>query len=449
MKYLAAIMARGHPLEYFIEGGRSRTGRLLQPKTGMLLMSVRSFLADPVRPVLFMPVYFGYERLVEGRTYISELSGLPKQKESIRGLLGSWRVLRQRFGKVHVNMGEPIALAEVLDAHAASWRTQSLSEGARPAWLAPAVDELAVRIMRNINSAAAVTPINLLAITLLAMPRQALPEHDLVRQLDLYRALLKSFPYSGRVTVTALEGSAIIAYGEAMRVVRREAHVLGDIIRMSHESAVLATYFRNNVLHLFALPSLVACVFVSKARVSTQEVQRLAWRIYPYVAAELFLRWSEAELPAVIDAVLAALGGHGLIEADPAVDGWRRPAPDSLESMQLTLLAQATIQTIERYYMVVAQLVRAGSGAITQATLEERCQQTAQRMTLLYGLNSPEFFDREMFANFIALLRARGVIRASSGGQLEFDEPLLGVARDAQLLLSEQLRHSILQIMHA
>jgi glycerol-3-phosphate O-acyltransferase len=449
MKYLAAIMARGHPLEYFIEGSRSRTGRLLQPKTGMLLMSVRSFLADPARPVLFMPVYFGYERLVEGRTYISELSGLPKQKESIRGLLGSWRVLRQRFGKVHVNMGEPIALAEVLDAHAADWRTQRLGEGARPAWLVAAVDELAVRIMRNINSAAAVTPINLLAVTLLAMPRQALPEHDLVRQLDLYRALLASFPYSARVTVTALEGSAIIAYGEAMRVVAREAHALGDIVRMSHENAVLATYFRNNVLHLFALPSLVACVFVSKARVSTQDVQRLAWRIYPYIAAELFLRWSEAQLPAVIDAVLASLGAHGLIEADPAVDGWRRPAPDSLKSMQLTLLAQATIQTIERYYMVVAQLVRAGSGAITQASLEERCQQTAQRMTLLYGLNSPEFFDREMFVNFIALLRTRAVIRAGSGGQLEFDEPLLRVARDAQLMLSEQLRHSILQIMHA
>jgi glycerol-3-phosphate O-acyltransferase len=249
--------------------------------------------------------------------------------------------------------------------------------------------------------------------------------------------------------VTALEGSAIIAYGEAMRVVAREAHALGDIVRMSHENAVLATYFRNNVLHLFALPSLVACVFVSKARVSTQDVQRLAWRIYPYIAAELFLRWSEAQLPAVIDAVLASLGAHGLIEADPAVDGWRRPAPDSLKSMQLTLLAQATIQTIERYYMVVAQLVRAGSGAITQASLEERCQQTAQRMTLLYGLNSPEFFDREMFVNFIALLRTRAVIRAGSGGQLEFDEPLLRVARDAQLMLSEQLRHSILQIMHA
>jgi glycerol-3-phosphate O-acyltransferase len=117
--------------------------------------------------------------------------------------------------------------------------------------------------------------------------------------------------------------------------------------------------------------------------------------------------------------------------------------------MQLTLLAQATVQTIERYYMVVAQLARTGSGTINQATLEERCQQTAQRMTLLYGLNSPEFFDRSMFANFIALLRSRSVIRTGEGSRLEFDEVLLRVAQDAQFVLSEQLRHSILQVMHA
>ena len=85
MKYLAAIMARGHSIEYFIEGGRSRTGRLLHPKTGMLSMTVRSFLRDPVRPVVFVPVYFGYERIVEANTYISELSGAPKKKESWLG----------------------------------------------------------------------------------------------------------------------------------------------------------------------------------------------------------------------------------------------------------------------------------------------------------------------------------------------------------------------------
>jgi len=74
-KYLGLMMARGHSIEYFIEGGRSRTGRLLKPKGGMLSMTVRSYLRDPRRPVVFVPVYFGYQRLVEGRTYIGELSG--------------------------------------------------------------------------------------------------------------------------------------------------------------------------------------------------------------------------------------------------------------------------------------------------------------------------------------------------------------------------------------
>jgi glycerol-3-phosphate O-acyltransferase len=106
-KYLGFMMARGHPLEYFIEGGRSRTGRLLAPRTGMLSMTVRSYLNDPKRPVVFMPVYFGYERIVEGRTYIGELSGRPKEKESIAGLIKSLWVLRSKFGTVHVNLGEP------------------------------------------------------------------------------------------------------------------------------------------------------------------------------------------------------------------------------------------------------------------------------------------------------------------------------------------------------
>jgi glycerol-3-phosphate O-acyltransferase len=231
-----------------------------------------------------------------------------------------------------------------------------------------------------------------------------------------------------------------------MKVISRQPHALGDIIRMSDESAVLATYYRNNILHLFAMPSLVACAFVSNASVRTEDIQRLVWRIYPYIAAELFLRWTEEELPAVIASVLACLEQHGLIESDAARIEWRRPEPASVKAMQLSLLAQATIQTIERYYLAIAQLVKAGSGQISQSVLEERCQLTAQRMAMLYGLNSPEFFDRDMFGNFIDLLRERGVVRLAAGAKLEFDEVLTRVAADAQFVLNEQIRHSILQV---
>ena len=259
---------------------------------------------------------------------------------------------------MHVNLGEPIRLDELLDRYDADWRTRVIEDDTRVPWVGAAVDELATTIMRHINAAAAVTPINLLAITLLATPRLALPKTDLLRQIDLYRELLRSFSYSDRVTVTAMSAAEILAYGESMKVISREPHPLGDIIRMSDESAVLATYFRNNILHLFAMPSLVACAFVSNATVRTEDIQRLVWRIYPYIAAELFLRWREKELSGVVERVLVCLERHGLIESDATRTEWRRPPPDSGKAMQLSLLAQATIQTIERYYLAIAQLVQ-------------------------------------------------------------------------------------------
>jgi glycerol-3-phosphate O-acyltransferase len=452
MSYLAAIMARGHSIEYFVEGGRSRTGRLLQPKTGMLSMTVRSFLRDPQRPVIFVPVYFGYERIVEGSTYVGELSGKAKEKESIFGLLRTVGRLRERFGHVHVNLGEPIALDDLLRQHVAAEPvadSDDADEDIDKRALGALVENLAHRIMVNINAAAAVTPINLLAVTLLAAPRQALPEADLLRQLDLYLSLLRNCPYGKHVTVTPLSAGEILSYGEAMKAILREPHTLGDLVRMDEECAVLATYFRNNVLHLFAMPSLLACAFGSNAMLRTQDLQRLARRIYPYIAAELFLRWSEEELPRVVEDVLEALARQGLIEADRAHGQWHRPPPNSTHAVQLSLLAQATIQTVERYYLVVALLLQAGSGQITQSALEQRCQLMAQRITMLYGFNSPEFFDRSLFEHFIDLLRGRAVIWVAAEGRLEFDDVLLHVVEDAQLVLSEQIRHSILQVTHA
>jgi glycerol-3-phosphate O-acyltransferase len=303
--------------------------------------------------------------------------------------------------------------------------------------------------MRRINAAAAVTPINLLAIALLASPRHVLAEADLIRHLDVHLALLKDCPYGPRVTLTPLSSTEIVAYGESMQVVSRRAHRLGDLVQMSEESAVLAAYYRNNVLHLVAMPSLVACGFLGNAAMRREDIHRLAGRIYPYIASELFLAFREQEVPAVIDAVLEALARYGLIERAADGQSWRRPSPTSAEAMQLSLLAQSSLQTIERYYLTIALLLKAGSGALTQAMLEERCHVMAQRMSIVYGFDSPEFFDRSLFENFIDLLRERGVVSTSPAGKLEFGEVLIRVAEDAQLVLNEEIRHSILQVTHA
>src|SRR5690606_41255410 len=97
-EFVAQVVAGGYSGEYFTEGGRPRTGRLLQPKGGMVAMTVRGFLRQPTRPVLFQPVYIGYEKLMEGNSYFDELSGKPKESESIWALLwGIPKVLRQNY----------------------------------------------------------------------------------------------------------------------------------------------------------------------------------------------------------------------------------------------------------------------------------------------------------------------------------------------------------------
>lgn len=449
MKYVDVMMNRGHPIEFFIEGGRSRTGRLLQPRTGLLGMTVRSFLRDTRRPVAYVPAYFGYERLLEGETYLAELSGRPKQQESVGGLLRMLPRLRGWFGHVHISFGEPLLLDGMLDRLQPAWREAVRDESVRPAWFGAVVDSVAAELMRRINAAAAVTPINLLSVALLATPRQAMLESDLEKQLQLYLELLRACPYSPDVSIAATDGAAIIRCGEQMGMLERHPHPLGDVLRMVERNAILATYYRNNVLHLFALPSLVACAFLNNARMRHDDIHRLVWRVYPYIRAELFLRWREEEVPGVVDAVLAALAGFGLLERSADGGAWSRPITGSAQAVRLSLIAQATIQTVERYYLAVALLLRAGSAALTPEALEQRCVAMAQRMSMLYGLAAPEFFDRVMFCDFIDLLRLRGVIRLDGDGRLTYDTALLAVAEDARIVLSEQIRHSILQVTHS
>jgi glycerol-3-phosphate O-acyltransferase len=444
MNYLGAIMARGHPIQYFIEGGRSRTGRSLAPKTGMLSMTLRSYIRQPVRPVMFVPVYLGYERIMEVDSYMGELSGKPKEKESLWGFLRSLKRLRENFGHVHVNIGEPIALVPLLDEHQPQWR-EKLGQDGRGATVSAAVDVLAQRIMRNINAAAAVTPVNLLALVLLATQRQVMLESDLRRQLAACLTLLRQAPYSDRITLPREDAAGIIEAGFKAQILHRPD---ADTIGLAPRHAAAMPYYRNNILHVFALPSLLACCFLSSPRLALADLQRLAWRIYPYICSELFLRWDEPELEAVVLENLRALRTAGLLYSTADEGQWSAAPAASAEAVQLSVLSRPTLQTIERYYLAIALLLRAGSGALTQSELEKRCQQMAQRMITLHGFFSPEFFDRTLFEGFLTLLRRRGVIRADAEGRLVFDDVLARIADDAELVLSEQLRHSILQVVH-
>jgi len=446
--YLREILKRGHSLEYFVEGGRSRTGRLLTPKGGMLAMTVHSYLQAPRRPIVFMPVYFGYEKLIEGDSFISELAGAEKKKESLAGLIRSVKSLRENFGKVYVNIGEPVSLEPILDELNPDWREEPAEEE-RPLWMNDVVDELGTRIMSGINSAAAVTPISLLATVLLSSPKQSVGEQELIRQLRMSLDLLTKFKYSDSVTLPDWSPKEIIAHGERLGVISRTTHPLGDVLRTSEHDAVLMTYFRNNVQHLFAIPASIACCFIQGRRLEHLELQRLVRLIYPFMKEELCLQWNYEEINDVTTAGIEALLDLEILTRSKNGKELIRPPAGSGKAYQLLMLGQSMVPMLQRFYLVISLLVKNGSGVLSRATLERLCQQSAQRLSLIYGLHSPDFFDRALFQDFIRKLREQNVLRRNDEGLLEFDEDITGIGEDARLVLGEEIRHSILSLTFA
>ncbi|MBT8085766.1 MAG: glycerol-3-phosphate 1-O-acyltransferase PlsB [Woeseia sp.] len=444
--YLHEILVRGHAIEYFVEGGRSRTGRLLQAKGGMLAMTVQSYLQDPRRPIVFVPVYFGYEKLIEGDSFIKELSGEGKKKETLLGLFRSVRSLRDNFGKVYVNVGEPIEIEHLLDETCANWRDIDANDAERPPWMTQVIDQLGFEIMSGINSAAAVTPISLLATGLLSTPKQSMGEVELERQIQLCIDLLQRFQYSESVTQPGWSPADIIAHGLRLGVISRTPHPLGDVISMQERDAVLLTYFRNNVQHLYAIPASIACCFIQGRRLPHAELQRLIRLIYPFMKQELTLQWDFENIDNVTTDAINALIDLGLLSYDDDGTTLVRPAAGSGKAFQLLLLGHAMVPMLQRFYLVIALLVRNGPGKLTRGTLEALCQQSAQRLSMIYGLNSPDFFDKALFHDFIAKLREQDVLRRNSAGSLEFDEDIKLIGEDARLVLGEEIRHSILSL---
>ncbi len=446
-EYVAQLVGEGFSLEYFIEGGRSRTGRLMSPKGGMILMTVRAFMRAPRRPVVFQPVYIGYEKLIEGKSYLDELTGQPKQKETIWTLLrGVAEVIRSHYGKVTVNFGEPVLMDDALARHAPDWREQPHED--KPAWISAVVDDLAQRIQVNINRAADVNPINLLAIALLSTPKQAMAESDLLAQLALSKKLLSALPYSDQITVTPMAPEEIIAYGEKIGVLARRKHPLGDVISVEGETAILQSYFRNNVLHLFCAAAWVALCFQNNRRMSRSGLLRLGRTIYPFLQNELFLPWSEEGFAEHLDATIDIFVAEGLLSTASDDDGGilSRGPGQTDEVFRLRVIAHSLQQAFERYFIAITTLAKNGPRTLSAGELESLCHLTAQRLSLLYAPAAPEFFDKSLFRGFIGKLREIKLVWLCPRGKLDFDERLNQWEKDARVVLSRELRHTITKI---
>ena len=442
-EYLHMMLTRGFPIEYFIEGGRSRSGHTLPPKAGLLGMTLESFLRDHGRPLALVPVYIGYEKLFEGRSFIAELEGRPKRRKSLGALLGSIRQLKHDYGKVSVNFADPIMLDGYLDANLPQWRALARVEDAAPARDLTA--RLAREVACRINSAVVVNPINLLAMALLDTPHQALDERVLMQQLELFAALARRVPCSPCMVVTELDPSSVCAYGERLGAAERVKHPLGGIVRVPAAQVALLTYFRNNVQHAFALPALVACLLTRSTGIDVDQLAGSVADMLPLLRAELFLADDARRAAHKVGEIIEVLVESGL--ACRTGDGLLQP-PDANSSgaYRLELLARSLRQLLERQYLIVALLSRFGSGQIGRQRLESLVQLLGQRLALLFEFATPDAYERSAISACVDTLIETGLLTIDEAGCLAFDESLRAPALRVESLLPPDALQTIRRI---
>jgi glycerol-3-phosphate O-acyltransferase len=363
-EYLHMMLARGFPIEYFIEGGRSRSGRMLSPKAGILGMTIRSFLRGQTRPLVFVPVYLGYEKLLEGQAFLDELQGKPKQGESLWGLLGAWRLLAPQVRQGARELRRAAGARRVPRCTAPGLEGRGEGNDPRAEWLRPVIRDAAEELARRINAAAVVTPVNLVALALLATPKhtadaQALRARSSTIGPCCARRLAPPASPAARCRPPRRSPTPR-ASASSSACPTRSANCCGCAPTRRRCSPTSATTCCTSSPCRRSSP---ACSAATGG--STPAAWRRRWPAsMPLLRAELFLHGSAETLPGAMAAAVDVMSRRGLMRRNPETGRYAAPEPTSQAFAELRLLGETIRPTLERHFLTLALLQRQGSGRI-------------------------------------------------------------------------------------
>jgi glycerol-3-phosphate O-acyltransferase len=264
--YVKRLLRDGFTQEFFVEGGRSRTGKLLPPKLGMLTLEVEAWLTG-VRPdVVFAPVSISYEKIAEAGSYQHELLGGEKQKEDAKALLSATKVLRTRLGRITIRVGEPISLAKLFAERGVDPKSHTQEE--RRAL----VRALGLRVAAGINRATPLAPIGLVSAVLLSHDRRGMSEDEVLSRAEfLHQAALDAGARAPAWQVGSggpgLPPASLRESGLVQRALLRLA-ADGNVkmqeaggqrfYSVGEEKRMALDYHKNAILHFLVAPAILA-----------------------------------------------------------------------------------------------------------------------------------------------------------------------------------------------
>ncbi|HJZ88095.1 MAG TPA: 1-acyl-sn-glycerol-3-phosphate acyltransferase [Polyangia bacterium] len=402
--YVHKLVDERVPIEFFIEGGRSRTGKLLAPKLGLLGMVCEAARARSGRAPQVVPISILYERVIEEKSYADELGGGEKKPEDVRGLLGAGGVLLARYGRVDIQFDQPFDLNEALGG---------VDPGDDRAMRA-AVRRVSHRIVYGIARATAITPSALWASALLAPGTRGVARADAERSIALLEARARR---AGARFTEPFERDRAAALERALELLVAAKHVTrkDDLLLLAEERRPPLDYYKNNALNWFVAEALLARALLALAeRAEGGRAAREALRSRTLELSRLlkleFVYRVGASFEVIFEETLAGLVEAGFIkhEGDAVLVGPGGGAP-------LELLGGLCENFIESYWAVASALGAAAERPIGRKELERAALQAAERMYLRGEIKRREAVARTTLANALDYFKDTRVLTEEQG----------------------------------
>ncbi len=426
--YVDFLIEKRFPLQWFIEGGRSRSGKLLPPRYGLLAYVVDSYLRGKSDDVFLVPVSVAYDQISEVRDYASEQRGAPKEPEGVGWLFRFLKSLSRRYGSIDLRFGEPVSLRETLGVPGEARDDDALT-----------VPKLAFEVCSRINRVTPVTPTSLAMLAVLGAGDRALTLAEVERALaDLAadakrRALPTTEPldFAGDEAVRDL--LAPLVENGVLECFEEGPEPIYSVARDQH---LAAAYYRNTVVHFLTTPAIVELALLRASESEDADADKALWdealRLRDLLKFEFFFPEREAFGREVRD----ELALHGLAKGASLADA--ASARDLLERMRPFHAPLALGSFLEAYALVAGRLAALGGEPVRdEKALARECLGWGQHFVRQRRIRSRESVSKSLLENGLKLAEHRGLL----GGDRDD-----GTLADTRLALARELEDTVRRI---
>ena len=438
-QYFKRLLQRGSSVEFFPEGGRSRSGFTLQAKPGLLSMTIRSFASLSDEKVKLIPTYIGYEKIIEGNSYLSELLGEEKKRENFLDLFKTIKDFGNFLGNAYINFGEPIDLKDFLEQKEGLKDYTIDSPLDRPIWLKKATSRLGIEVMKGINKSSAITTSSLFSLSLLTETTQSLDTKIISKRIELFIDLIKRNQNFKDVWLTEDSSEKIIAKTEQLGLINSQLIGGEKVFRPTRNEAALLSFYQNNISHFFLLYSLVCLSLKYVEELSEKEILRLTNLVYPFLQSDFYLPWGNEQVGKVVVNNLKILIELGLVVKKDK-DLLTKPEKDSKEYRDFLALSNISEPSIKRFYIVMSTLWKE---EIDILELQDKCEAIANKLQEIEGWLYTEFSDASKFKSFITKLLDDRYIKENTDNKLSASRITKRVQKEFKQFFNQEFMNEV------